>query len=156
MLKSKFALFAFLRQTGFAALLLTAAVLSACGEAGEPPRAEAESLDGERMSTVTGTYSWGGVEADSEAPPELIRSEKVHDFVPKGGLRLEFEGEEPFQISAGLIDMENPQGAAIPVGVDGTTLTLPKEPGYYALQVKGVWKNDDYASYALSIRIVES
>lgn len=136
-------------------VLMLASVLSGCGKIAEPPAAAAENIDGERMAMVGGSYSWRGVESDSPAPPELIRKEPVYDFSPEGEITLSFDGEEPFRIDASLIDMENPQGAGIDAGVDGKKLKLTQEPGYYALNVLAVWKNDDYANYTLSVKIGE-
>ncbi|GGO02340.1 hypothetical protein [Saccharibacillus kuerlensis] len=140
----------------FGVLILFALILaiSGCGQASVPPKAAAETLSGERMEMVQGSYHWKGNEVERDTPPELIRMEDVLAFPPTGGIRLEFEGEEPFEVSAELWDMENPQGAAIPVG-NGTAITLPKTPGYYALNVRAVWQNKDYATYALSIEIEE-
>ncbi len=135
--------------------LMLALVLSGCGKVAEPPAATAENIDGKRIAMVGGSYSWQGVESDSPAPPELIRQEPVYDFSPEGEITLSFDGEEPFRIDASLINMENPQGARIDAGGGGNKLKLTKEPGYYALNVLAVWKNDDYANYALSVKIGE-
>ncbi|OWR32700.1 hypothetical protein CDO73_03620 [Saccharibacillus sp. O23] len=137
----------------FALLMILA--LIGCGKVSQPPALTAENMDGEQMTMVGGSYAWQGVESDSPAPPELIRQETVYDFSPEGEVKLIFDGDEPARVEARLIDMENPQGAGIAAAFDGTKLKLTKEPGYYALNVLAVWKNEDYANYALSVKIGE-
>lgn len=140
-----------------ACLLFIFALAAGCGGPSEPPQATALNLDGERMPMVRADYNWDGVQSDSPAPPELIRSENVYEFKERGGIQFEFEGEEPFNVSVGLIDMERPTSPEISTSVIVTdsTVTLPKEPGYYALHVQAVWSNEDRVNYALSIKIGE-
>ncbi|MCQ4085543.1 hypothetical protein [Saccharibacillus sp. JS10] len=135
-------------------LLSLLLILSSCQSVHTPPGLTATRLNGQEMSTpVLGSYSWQGTESDSEPPTMQVLHEDVHELPKKGGIRLKFEEEEPFQLSANLISMENPQAPAIPTRVDGKTVTLPNLSGYYALQIWSVWGNEDYASYSLSIQI---
>ncbi|CAM3976121.1 hypothetical protein [Saccharibacillus endophyticus] len=143
----------FFRTTMILILLMFVTLMSGCGAVSKPPALTAERLNTVRMPMTLGTYSWEDTDSDSGHPTEQVRDDEVEIFQAKNGIRLDFDGEEPFQITANLMSMEDPGAAPVPVIVRGTTLTLPDLVGYYALQVWAVWGNEDYASYALSIQI---
>ncbi|WP_037288620.1 hypothetical protein [Saccharibacillus sacchari] len=143
----------FFRTTMILILLMFVTLMSGCGAVSKPPALTAERLNTVRMPMTLGTYSWEDTDSDSGHPTEQVRDDEVEVFQAKNGIRLDFDGEEPFQITANLMSMEDPGAAPVPVIVSGTTLTLPDLVGYYALQIWAVWGNEDYASYALSIQI---
>lgn len=143
----------FFRTTMILILLMFITLMSGCGAVSKPPALTAERLNTVRMPMTLGTYSWEDTDSDSGHPTEQVRDDEVEVFQAKNGIRLDFDGEEPFQITANLMSMEDPGAAPVPVIVSGTTLTLPDLVGYYALQIWAVWGNEDYASYALSIQI---
>lgn len=133
--------------------LVFVAIATGCGAGSKPPSLTAERLNTMRMPMTLGTYSWENTESDSMHPTEQVRDDEVEIFQAESGIRLDFDGEEPFQITANLMSMDDSEAAPIPVIVRGTTLTLPDSKGHYALQIWAVWGNEDYASYALSIQI---
>lgn len=133
--------------------LMFVTIAIGCGTQSKPPSLTAERLNTVRMPMTLGTYSWENAESDSMHPTEQVREDDVEVFQAENGIRLDFDGEEPFQITAHLMSMEDSEAAPIPVIVRGSTLTLPDSAGYYALQIWAVWGNEDYASYALSIQI---
>lgn len=143
----------FFRTTMILILLMFITLMSGCEAVSKPPALTAERLNTVRMPMTLGTYSWEDTDSDSGHPTEQVRDDEVEVFQAKNGIRLDFDGEEPFQITANLMSMEDPGAAPVPVIVSGTTLTLPDLVGYYALQIWAVWGNEDYASYALSIQI---
>jgi len=143
----------FFRTTMILMLLMFVTLMSGCGAVSKPPTLTAERLNTVRMPMTLGTYSWEDTDSDSGHPTEQVRDDESEVFQAEDGIRLDFDGEEPFQITANLMSMEDPGAAPVPVIVRGTTLTLPDAAGYYALQVWAVWGNEDYASYALSIQI---
>jgi len=145
--------FRFFRTTMILILLMFVTLMSGCGAVSKPPALTAERLNTVRMPMTLGTYSWEDTDSDSGHPTEQVRDDEVEVFQAKNGIRLDFDGEEPFQITANLMSMEDPGAAPVPVIVSGTTLTLPDLVGYYALQIWAVWGNEDYASYALSIQM---
>lgn len=134
-------------------LLMFVAMVMGCGTRSKPPTLTAERLNTVRMPMTLGSYSWENTESDSMHPTEQVRDDEVEVFQPENGIRLDFDGEEPFQITANLMSMDDVEADPIPITVRGTSLTLPDVSGYYALQVWAVWGNEDYASYALSIQI---
>ena len=143
----------FFRTSMILMLLMFVTLMMGCGAVSKPPTLTAERLNTVRMPMTLGTYSWEDTDSDSGHPTEQVRDDDSEIFQAKDGIRLDFDGEEPFQITANLMSMEDPEAAPVPVIVSGTTLTLPDLVGYYALQVWAVWGNEDYASYALSIQI---
>jgi hypothetical protein len=114
------------------------------------------SVGEEVVTPVMGTYSWSysnndgtetGVEADSDAPPGLIKNQKVLDVTPSTDIDLNF-GIEPIDYEVNIWDSN--------YNVIGTydEVVLNEYSGLVIYEVFATWPQGS-ASYAFTLNIKE-
>lgn len=134
-------------------LLLTIALVIGCSKtvtlvSNDPPSAVGEA-DGQKIELIKGSYQWNNAIADAPSPDDLVKNTTVYVVKPNAELTLNFIGDKPDNVWAGL--WKNQNNVELPV--KGDAFVLPSEPGTYVLIVWGKWSGDDHGSYAAAIEI---